>query len=61
MSDAKCLHCEQDSNAVPLLKMEFRGQDYWICPKHVPLLIHKPEELVGQLPGAESMQAADDL
>lgn len=46
-----CIACEQNSDQTPLILFHFRGQDYYICPQHLPLLIHKPEELAGRLPG----------
>ncbi len=50
-----CLACDLDSDAVPLICLEYRGEALWICPRHMPLLIHQPEQLVGRLPGAESL------
>jgi hypothetical protein len=49
----RCLVCEQDSHTVPLMPFEFHGQSYWICPQHLPILIHKPASLADKLPGAE--------
>ena len=49
----RCLVCERTSQEVPLLTLTFQDQNYWICPTHFPMLIHKPELLVGRLPGAE--------
>ncbi len=51
-----CLVCEQSSQEIPLLAVEYQGQYYWICPQHFPILIHKPQMLVGKLPGAEKLQ-----
>ncbi len=50
-----CLACDQDSGQVPLICLEYRGEPLWICPRHMPLLIHQPEQLIGRLPGAESL------
>ncbi len=47
-----CLACDQDSDATPLICLEYRGEPLWICPQHMPLLIHQPERLVGRLAGA---------
>lgn len=46
-----CLFCEQDSHTVPLLVFEYRGEQYWICPQDLPILIHKPEQAGDKLPG----------
>lgn len=60
-SDSKrqCLVCGQTSSVVPLLKFEYQGGEHWICPQHLPILIHKPEQLAGILPGAESLTGHD--
>lgn len=56
---AQCLACDQDSNAVPLICLEYQGSRHWICPQHMPLLIHNPAELAGKLAGAENLRPAD--
>jgi hypothetical protein len=50
-----CIVCEQSSQEIPLLAIEYQEQRYWICPQHFPILIHKPAQLVGKLPGAEKL------
>lgn len=52
-----CMVCERDENQVPLLKVDFKGNDYYICPQHIPVLIHDPGKLAGKLPGADELQA----
>lgn len=56
----KCLVCEQTSEKLPLLRLEYRGQNYWICPTHLPILIHHPEQLIGKLPGAENLTITEE-
>lgn len=51
-----CIVCEQSSDEIPLLVIESQGQQYWICPAHLPVLIHRPDQLTGKLPGAEKLQ-----
>jgi hypothetical protein len=51
-SDEKCLYCERRSDQVPLIPLWYSGQTFWICPQHLPILIHKPEQLADKLPGA---------
>lgn len=53
----KCLVCERSSQEIPLLVLQYQDQKFWICPQHFPILIHKPEELIGKLPGAEHLEA----
>jgi len=52
----QCIVCEQSSQEIPLLAIEYQGKHYWICPQHFPILIHQPAQLVGRLPGAEKLQ-----
>jgi hypothetical protein len=47
-----CVYCNRTSEQIPLLLVRSQGQDYWICPQHLPVLIHKPEQLANLLPGA---------
>jgi hypothetical protein len=52
----KCLVCERSQQVVPLLMVAYQDRQFWICPQHLPVLIHHPEDLVGRLPGAENLQ-----
>ncbi len=54
-----CLACGRGSDQLPLLSLEYRAARLWICPQHLPILIHDPVRLTGKLAGAEGMQAAD--
>jgi hypothetical protein len=58
-SGAACLVCKSGSEAVPLIAFRFKGSDLWICPQHLPILIHDPGKLTGILPGAENLNPAD--
>jgi hypothetical protein len=48
------LVCERSTDQVPLLEMKYRDAEVWICPQHLPILIHKPADLETKLPGAAS-------
>ena len=50
-----CLVCERTDQQVPLIQLQYRDNAYWICPQHLPVLIHNPEQLIGKLPGAEHL------
>ncbi len=52
-----CLVCDRTADETPLLRLDYRGSAFWICPAHLPILIHHPEQLAGRLPGA--LQAAE--
>jgi hypothetical protein len=53
------LACERDSEVTPLIPLEYCGARTWICPQHLPILIHDPAQLVGKLAGAENLRPAD--
>ena len=54
-----CLVCRRESQEVPLLSFSYKGQDLWICPQHLPILIHDPGKLAEVLPGADHLEPAD--
>lgn len=48
-----CLACDQTSEDTPLIRLEYRGRKLWICPRHMPVLIHQTERLIEQFPSVE--------
>jgi hypothetical protein len=52
-----CLVCKKDENMVPLVELSYKNQKYHICPQHIPVLIHNPDQLEGLLPDAGNLQA----
>ncbi len=54
-----CIACDRDQQEVPLLQIQFQEQTYWICPQHLPMLIHKPAQLADRLPGAENLSPGE--
>lgn len=54
--EEKCISCNRTSQEVPLIAIRHQGQELWICPQHLPILIHKPEQLAEKLPGATNLQ-----
>ena len=48
-----CIYCGQSDQNVPLLLFQYQGKQYWICPQHLLILIHKPVQLADKLPGLE--------
>lgn len=56
---AGCIVCKRGSADVPLISFRFKGSDLWICPQHLPILIHDPGKLIDVLPGAEGLSPAD--
>jgi hypothetical protein len=55
----QCLACEQTQEQVPLITIVFQNHTFYICPQHLPVLIHNPQLLAGKLPGAEGMSPAE--
>ncbi len=54
-----CLECGRTNSEVPLIPLLFGDQQAYICPQHLPILIHKPSQLAGKLPGAENLAPPD--
>jgi len=52
----ECLVCKKKSNETPVTKFYYQESEFYICPQHIPVLIHNPQELVGLLPDAEKLQ-----
>lgn len=55
----RCLACHRDTDETPLIALEYQESRIWICPQHLPILIHDPARLVGVLPGAENLSPAE--
>jgi hypothetical protein len=55
MTQQMCLYCERDNLQVPLLAIQYQDKELWICPQHLPILIHKPAQLAHKLPGMEKI------
>ena len=54
-----CLACGRSDRETPLVQLLHRGVGLYICPQHLPDLIHNPVELVGKLAGAEQLRPAE--
>jgi hypothetical protein len=59
MVKKECLACSRSDDEVPLIRLSYRDNDLWICPQHMPTLIHDPAQLTGKIPGAEGFPRAD--
>lgn len=57
----RCAHCGRDQQQVPLITIHFEDVKAAICPEHLPILIHRPEQLEGKLPGVENLSSQDHL
>jgi hypothetical protein len=59
MSENKCLHCQRTSEQVPLLELTYKNETLWICPQHLPILIHKPTQLKELFPDANDWDVVE--
>ena len=55
-----CIYCDRTDETVPLIIFDYKGKQYKICPEHLPILIHKPEMLVGKLEEAGAWSSGED-
>jgi hypothetical protein len=46
-----CLNCGKTEQEIPLLHLTFKDEPKYVCPQCLPILIHKPQQLVDKLPG----------
>ena len=52
MNDQKeCLVCKTNAQEIPVTKFYYQESHFYICPQHIPILIHDPQKLIGLLPG----------
>jgi hypothetical protein len=52
----ECLNCGRNENQIPLIALKYKGENEWICSQCLPVLIHKPDQLVSQLAGVEDIE-----
>jgi len=48
-SKPACLVCDVTDEQAPLVRLVYRGERVWICPQHMPVLIHNTDELAARL------------
>ncbi len=53
-----CLNCEKTEQEVPLIMLQYKGEQVYICSQCFPNLIHSPAKLTGKLADAEKLQPA---
>ena len=57
-SELKCLNCGSSEMEIPLISARYAEEQLWICSRCMPVLIHKPEQLIGTLKGADKIPPA---
>jgi hypothetical protein len=55
--ETTCLNCGNSEMEVPLIAVRIAGGEAWICSPCMPVLIHKPEQMVGALQTAGKISA----
>ncbi len=54
-----CVVCGRSSQLTPLIRLDYRGSVFWICPQDLPILIHDPARLADRLPGADTLSPSN--
>jgi hypothetical protein len=54
----ECLVCRKSQLEMPVTKFYHQDSAFYICARHIPILIHDPQKLVGLLPDADKMEGA---
>lgn len=56
MNEKSCIVCKRTSEAIPVTEWMYKESKFYICPQHMPTLIHNPQDLVNLIPGAEGFE-----
>ena len=54
-----CLNCQKTEKEIPLITLQYLGQQVYICSQCFPTLIHSPAKLAGKIKDAEKILPAD--
>ena len=57
-SNKECLVCKASSREIPVTKFYYQESEFYICPQHMPVIIHNPDQLIGLLNGADKFEGA---
>ncbi|NLP58501.1 hypothetical protein [Lutibacter sp. B1] len=52
----ECLVCKKTLEEIPVTKFYYQDSYFYLCPQHIPVLIHSPQELVGLLPDVDKIR-----
>ena len=53
-----CINCGSSEMEIPLVLVRYSGEQIWCCSRCMPILIHKPAQLIGKLKGADKIPPA---
>ena len=51
----RCLNCGNSEMEAPLIAVRYAGESIWICSPCMPVLIHKPNQMIGALKNADKI------
>jgi hypothetical protein len=54
-----CLNCNKSEQEVPLVTLQYQGQQVYLCSQCFPTLIHSPAKLAGKIKDAEKIRPAN--
>jgi hypothetical protein len=52
----ECLVCKKASTEIPVTKFYYQENEFYICPQHMPVIIHNPQQLIGLIDGADKFE-----
>ena len=55
-----CLNCRKTEQEIPLVTLQYQGQQVYLCSQCFPILIHSPAKLAGKIKDADKIQPAGD-
>ena len=55
-TNKECLVCKKSSVEIPVTKFYYQENEFYICPQHMPVIIHNPQELIGLIDGADTFK-----
>ena len=53
-----CLVCHVGNREIPLIPLDYADARMWVCTRHLPMLIHSPEQLAEKFPWAANLTSA---
>lgn len=56
-----CLNCNRSEKESPLVTLQYKGTQVYICTQCFPTLLHSPEKLSENWREFEKVQQADDI
>jgi predicted Zn-ribbon and HTH transcriptional regulator len=53
MENKICFNCGKTDEQIPVLEMQYKKNQLWVCPQCIPNLIHNPDVVQDKLQEAE--------